>query len=147
MINKNNIFGLFEGKDNVNVHDIVNAPKDFLESPIAKLGMFTKLISNHEIFHKKLEKFLKQEKKVIDIEETKEASALSVYNRAYHYINKIDLNNKEHYFALLDFKPTPILKDLNKAIMYFEHTEEYEKCAKLLEIKKFKEALEKDLPI
>jgi hypothetical protein len=109
--------------------------------------MFTKLISNHEIFHKKLEKFLKQEKKVIDIEETKEASALSVYNRAYHYINKIDLNNKEHYFALLDFKPTPILKALNKAIMYFEHTEEYEKCAKLLEIKKFKEALEKDLPI
>tara|TARA_B100001094_G_C18156343_1_gene786686 strand:+ start:1093 stop:1536 length:444 start_codon:yes stop_codon:yes gene_type:complete len=147
MINKNNIFGLFEENSNINVHDIVNAPKDFLESPIAKLGMFTKLIGNHEIFHQKLAKFIKQEKKVIDIEETKEASALSVYNRAWYYINKINLNDKEDYYALLDFKSSPIIDALNKAISYFENKEEYEKCARLLEIKNFKENLEKDLPI
>tara|TARA_A100001011_G_C13822784_1_gene639581 strand:- start:146 stop:589 length:444 start_codon:yes stop_codon:yes gene_type:complete len=147
MINKNNIFGLFEDKNNISIHDIVNAPKDFLDSPIAQLGMFTKLIGNHELFHKKLEKFLKQEKKVIDIEETKEASALSVYNRAWYYINKIDLSCKEDYYALLDFKPSPIINALNKAIFYFENKEEYEKCAKLLEIKNLKENLEKGLPI
>ena len=148
MINKNNIFGLFEnnGKE-VNVHDIVSASDDFLESPVAKLGMFTKLISNHEIFHQKLSKFLKQEKSIVDIQETKEASAFSVFNRAWFYINKIDLEDKESYYALLDFKTAPLVGALDKAISYFESLEEYEKCARLLEIKKFKEALEKDLEI
>ena len=62
MIDKNRIFQLFGNPDNENpaVNDLVNAKKDFLESPTAKLGMFTKMIYNHEVFHHKLKKFFQK---------------------------------------------------------------------------------------
>ena len=37
------------------------------------------------------------------------------------------------------FKNNPFIDTLNEAIKYFEEEEEYEKCAKLLKIKKIKE--------
>ena len=70
MIDKNKIFDLFGGKDdNEKAGEIImNAPKDLFDSPIAKIGMFTKLIINHEVFHTKLKKFFEQEgKKHVDI--------------------------------------------------------------------------------
>ena len=59
MIDKNKIFGLF-GDEN-KAHHITNLPGNELDVPFTKLGMFTKLIINHQVFHQKLEKFLKAE--------------------------------------------------------------------------------------
>ena len=51
MIDKNRIFQLFDDKGNeiriANAKDI----NDFLSGPYAKIGMFTKLIQNHNVFH------------------------------------------------------------------------------------------------
>lgn len=148
MIDKDRIFQLFgDNSTNDEVKELVNAKDDFLNSPMAKLGMFTKLIYNHEVFHLKLKKFFEKEKASFNAKQTKEASSYTVFNRAWTYINVIDLSKKDHIDAIWDFNSKPLIATLNKALEYFESTEEYEKCAKLLEIKKLKENLENSLDI
>ena len=135
MIDKNKIFQLFgdgkEIKDDKTQQEI----KDFMNGPYAKIGMFVKLIQNHEIFHKKLEKFLKQEQPDYNVESTKEASEYTVYHRAWGYIKKINLDQKDDINAIINFNPKIFLKTLNSAIQFFESYEEYEKCAHIYKIK------------
>lgn len=149
MIDKNRIFQLFGNPDSENpaVNDLVNAKKDFLESPTAKLGMFTKMIYNHEVFHQKLKKFFQKEKQQYNANEAKEASSFAVFNRAWSYIRNINTNDTKHQDALWEFNSEPLYKALDQAIAYFESTEQYERCAKLVQIKEMKKALEKDVPL
>jgi len=105
-----------------------------MDGPYAKIGMFVKLIQNHETFHKKLEKFLKQEQPDYNVESTKEASEFTVYNRAWFYIKNISINDKEDLNAIISFETKVLLKILNKSIKFFERLEEYEKCAHLYKI-------------
>tara|TARA_B110000211_G_scaffold59764_1_gene67251 strand:+ start:3592 stop:4017 length:426 start_codon:yes stop_codon:yes gene_type:complete len=139
MIDKDKIFELFGSPINEE-EDFINIASTMLDEPFNKIGMFTKLIINHIIFHQKLSKFLSKESNMaIDLEDTKKASAFAIFNRAWFYIKKIDLKNKSDLEAVVKFKKEPFLSTLNEAIEYFEEVEEYEKCAKLLEIKKLKE--------
>ena len=134
MIDKDKVFDLFSKEmenDNLSIDDL-------MKDPLSKIGMFVKLIQNHEIFHKKLNQFLSKENPDYDIEQTKNASMFTVYNRAWFYINQIDLTDKNHLDAVLDFKKEPFLSILEKVLQYFENIEEYEKCAKLLTLKKLK---------
>ena len=150
MIDKDKLFNLFGNpEENKDSKIILTVDEDFLEEPFAKLGMFTKLIVNHNVFHSKLSKFLKNEKANIDVAETKRASQYTVFNRAWVYISKLDLTNDHHIDALIDFKAEPFINSIDQAINYFsgEDVEEYEKCAKLLEIKKLKKEFENPLPI
>ena len=134
MIDKDKVFDLFSKEmenDNLSIDDL-------MKDPLSKIGMFVKLIQNHEIFHKKLNQFLSKENPKYDIEQTKNASMFTVYNRAWFYINQINLTDKNHLDAVLDFKKEPFLSILEKVLQYFENIEEYEKCAKLLTLKKLK---------
>ena len=139
MINKDKIFDLF-GLPLKDERDFINVASSILDEPFNKIGMFTKLIINHIIFHQKLNKFLKKESSlVIDPDETERASAFAIFNRAWFYINKINLDDELDLEAIVKFKNNPFIDTLNEAIKYFEGEEEYEKCAKLLKIKKIKE--------
>tara|TARA_B110000503_G_C7139102_1_gene410127 strand:+ start:1539 stop:1964 length:426 start_codon:yes stop_codon:yes gene_type:complete len=139
MIDKNKIFDLF-GSPIQSEKDFIEIASNMLDEPFNKIGMFTKLIINHIIFHQKLSKFLNQESNIaMNFEETKRASAFAIFNRAWFYIKQIDLKSKNDFEAIIKFKKEPFLSVLDEAIEYFEGEEEYEKCAKLLEIKKFKE--------
>ena len=139
MIDKNKIFDLF-GSPIQSEKDSIEIASNMLDEPFNKIGMFTKLIINHIIFHQKLSKFLSQEANIaMNFEETKRASAFAIFNRAWFYIKQIDLKSKNDFEAIIKFKKEPFLSVLDEAIEYFEDEEEYEKCAKLLEIKKFKE--------
>ena len=134
MIDKDKVFDLFSnemGNDSLSIDDL-------MKDPLSKIGMFVKLIQNHEIFHKKLNQFLSKENPNYDIEQTKNASMFTVYNRTWFYINQIDLTKKNHLDAVLDFKKEPFISILEKVLQYFEDIEEYEKCAKLLTLKKLK---------
>ena len=134
MIDKDKVFDLFSKEmenDNLSIDDL-------MKDPLSKIGMFVKLIQNHEIFHKKLNQFLSKENPNYDIEQTKNASMFTVYNRAWFYISQINLTDKNHLDAVLDFKKEPFLSILEKVLQYFENIEEYEKCAKLLTLKKLK---------
>lgn len=150
MIDKDRIFELFGGKqgdETKDIEELITADTDFLKSPMAKLGMFTKMVYNHEVFHKKLKKFFQQENKSFNAKDTKEASSFAVFNRAYSYIKHLNMENSEHIEAVWEFNTKALLKSITLAILYFETTEEYEKCAKLYEIKEMKKALEKDVPM
>tara|TARA_B110000977_G_C10895093_1_gene422965 strand:+ start:19 stop:468 length:450 start_codon:yes stop_codon:yes gene_type:complete len=135
-INKDNIFGLFEGDYDTlkNAKDLSGKIDNFNSSPTIKIGMFTKLILNHNIFHQKLEKFLTKEEPNYSIESTKESSEFIVYNRAWFYLNQVDMSQKEDVFAILDFNPKILNNALESALLYFQNREEYEKCAHIFKI-------------
>lgn len=133
-MNKDKIFGLFDDSSNPD-STIVNSVIAINDGPYYKLGMFTKLILNHFVFHNKLQKFLQKEEPSYNVKSTKEASEFVVFNRAWNYISKIDINIKEHIFAILDFNPKLLSSSLESALLYFEELEEYEKCAHLFKIK------------
>jgi hypothetical protein len=132
-VNKDRIFNLFdEGKKDI--EEVKVSLNDFLHSPYAKIGMFTKLILNHFTFHEKLQKFLEKEEPTYNVESTKEASSFVVFNRAWHYIKQINIDDKETVFSILDFNPKLLNKAIESAIIFFEEYEEYEKCAHLFKI-------------
>ena len=129
MINKDKIFKLFLDGKEINDPKTEEKLKDFMNGPFAQIGMFVKLIQNHHIFHKKLEKFLKKEQPNYNVESTKEASEFTVYNRAYNYIKKISLDDHDDFNAIINFDPQVLFDALNHSIKHFESYEEYEKCA------------------
>ena len=136
MIDKDKIFQLFvDGKeitDKKTQEDI----REFMNGPFAKIGMFVKLIQNHQVFHRKLEKFLKKEQPNYNVESTKETSEFTVYNRAWSYIKNISINDDNDLNAIINFEPKALLKVLVSSIVFFESYEEYEKCAHLHKIQK-----------
>ena len=134
MIDKDKIFKLFVDGKEMSVDKTEDEIKEFMDGPIAKIGMFVKLIQNHKIFHQKLEKFLKQEQPNYNIESTKEASEFTIYNRAWDYIKQIDIKNSGDTDAIINFDPKVFYSILNDAIKYFEALEEYKKCAHLFGI-------------
>ena len=135
MIDKDKIFKLFVDGKEINGDKTKEEIKEFMNGPYAKIGMFVKLIQNHEIFHKKLEKFLKQEQPDYNVESTKEASEFTVYYRAWSYIKQIDIDNSDHINAIINFDPKVFYKILDGAVKFFENYEEYEKCAHMYKIK------------
>ena len=137
-MNKDKIFSLFD--DSSEAQEKVKEQKKslavFNNSPYHKLGMFTKLIVNHFVFHAKLEKFLKKEEPTYNVESTREASEFVVFNRAFNYLNQINPLDKEVTFAVLDFDSKILTKTLESALIYFENLEEYEKCAHIFKFQK-----------
>tara|TARA_Y100000385_G_C12961301_1_gene579872 strand:- start:66 stop:500 length:435 start_codon:yes stop_codon:yes gene_type:complete len=137
-VNKNKIFDLFDNTQNT-VDGIDNTKK---KPPISKvgsyfnIGMFTKLISNHFIFHAKLQKFLKKEEPNYNVESTKEASEFVVFNRAFSYLKKVNPSSKEVIFMVLDFNSKILNQTLESALQYFEEEEEFEKCAHIFKFQK-----------
>tara|TARA_R100000278_G_scaffold102086_1_gene78613 strand:+ start:564 stop:995 length:432 start_codon:yes stop_codon:yes gene_type:complete len=138
-LDKDRLFALFGNPDSKG-EVLIEAKKDLLEAPFTKIGMFTKLIVNHWVFHEKLKQFLSKENPQYDIEETKAASEFTIFNRAWHYIKKLDINKEEDLSAIIQFKSDPFIPALEAAISYFEDpdVEEYEKCAFLHKILKLK---------
>ena len=141
MIDKDKIFKLFVDGKEISGDKTKDEIKDFMNGPYAKIGMFVKLIQNHEVFHKKLEKFLKKEQPNYNVESTKEASEFTVYNRAWGYIKNIDIKDKEALNAIINFEHKTLLKILSSSITFFEIYEEYEKCAHLHKIQKIIEEI------
>tara|TARA_B100001778_G_scaffold334325_1_gene345288 strand:+ start:1570 stop:2022 length:453 start_codon:yes stop_codon:yes gene_type:complete len=150
MIDKDKMFSLFEDPNKkVDGKELITMGQSLLDEPFTKIGMFTKLIVNHNVFHQKLEKFLKAEKPNYDVDDARRASEFTVFNRAWHYIKGIDLKDRNHLEAIMDFKAKPFMQSLNEALAYFQRpdVEQYERCAKLLEIKNFKRDIENPVPM
>lgn len=133
MIDVNNLFGLFpdskgEGTKTYD-YDI-----DLTTTPKYWLGMHKKLVINHINFKKKAIKFFKQSNMELNIEEVKKAGEFVAYNRAWFYINKIDINNEDHIDDIVSYGDDMLETSLELSIKYFQGLEEYEKCAHLLKI-------------
>ena len=133
MTDKNKLFSLFDKDDNEDRTEQVKKLVLDFNDPHTKLGMFVKLIQNHYVFHKKLEKFLKAENPSYDVDDARKASEYTVFNRAFFYIKNI---TPKHSKVIKSFKKKQLNSALQATMDYFESTEEYEKCAHLLKIQK-----------
>ena len=92
MINKDKIFNLFSTTPEVKKEEKRISIEEFIESPYAKIGMFTKLILNHFVFQEKLKKFLKTEEPAYNVENTEVAANYTVFNKAWGYIREINID-------------------------------------------------------
>jgi|TARA_R110000782_G_C14748961_1_gene406924 hypothetical protein len=137
-VDKDKIFDLFDNTLNTTEGGEVNKKKVPVHNvgSYYNLGMFTKLISNHFVFHAKLQKFLKKEEPNYNVDSTKEASEFVVFNRAFSYLSKVNPLNKEVTFMVLDFNSKLLSQTLESAIQYFEEEEEFEKCAHIFKFQK-----------
>ena len=134
MINVDNIFGLFGSHDDLDGSDTTKSFIDFKETPIYWVGMYKKLVLNHINLNKKILQFFKNSNSELDIRDMKEAGEYITYNKAWNYINKVNLDNPSHLEALNHFKDEYLETSLELGISYWIETEEYEKCAHLQKI-------------
>ena len=131
MISKEKIFSLFDSPNTIDVYE------DFMDSPYTKIGMFNKIIINNKIFLQKLKFSLDKVKKEYSEENINAYTAFVTFNRAFFYINQVDIDNNTHIDALMCYNPELLIYNLDQSILYFEKNEEYEKCAHLFKIKDF----------
>lgn len=133
MGNLDKIFDLFSANEEL---DGVNSTVqiDFTQTPIYWIGMYKKLVLNHINFNKKVLKFFKQSNQELDLEDMKDAGEFVVYNRAWHYIQNVNIDNKEHIIALNKYSDEYLDTALKLGIHFFEQHEQYERCALLKKI-------------
>lgn len=128
-----NIFELFSSNENVDgENDIVHI--DFTQTPVYWVGMYKKLVLNHLNFNKKVVQFFKESNHELDVADMENAGEFVVYNRAWYYIQNVDINVKEHVLAIEKYQDEYLDTALKLGINFFEEQEEYEKCALLKRI-------------
>lgn len=133
----NKIFGLFSNEEPKSLKEksqLIDDILDFKEHPLFWVGMFKKLIQNHKLFNKEIIGFFSILDQELDIDDVEQAGEFVVYNKAFSWIGKIDINNKLHQNSILKFSDDTFLSYLKISILYFEKFEEYEKCAHLKNI-------------
>ena len=128
-----NIFELFSSNENVDgENDIVHI--DFTQTPVYWIGMYKKLVLNHLNFNKKVVQFFKESNHELDVVDMENAGEFVVYNRAWYYIQNVDINVEEHVLAIEKYQDEYLDTSLKLGIHFFEEHEEYEKCAHLKHI-------------
>lgn len=131
----NKIFGTFDSSSrddgyNWNYYQNYSARPTVDENhPRYFVKMFTKMILSYTGYSDKIIDFFASADPEIDAGNVKRAGESMLYNRAYGYITKLDIQD-EYHIKILFQEANPKLKEaLNQSLSYFENEEEYEKCA------------------
>lgn len=141
----NKIFRLFNGEEFDSLpkeSQVVEAAIDFKEHPLFWVGMFKKLIQNHKVYNRSMINFFSKMDEELDLYDVESAGEFIVYNRAWFWINKIDITDTKHQDSIIHYTDDLLLTYIKFAISYFQDIEEYEKCAHL---KKIQDLVEKFL--
>lgn len=140
--NVDRIFGLFDDEMPESERSKIIADlEEFNDSMEFNLGMFTKLIQNNIVFNEKLKKFFKDIGKKYDEETTKKSSEHTVFNRSWHYLSKVDPDSDEFIQVILEHDMKFLESSLERALIFFESSEEYEKCAHIHKMTKLIKAI------
>lgn len=125
----NKFFNTIHDKNDsrININNII-------ESPYIWIGTCEKLILNYLNFSIELINFFKNSIPDLDEEKIKIAGKEIVCNKAYGYLNKLELNNPIHLDSLKIRSSNNLLLVLNYLLEYFELIEDYEKCCKIRDI-------------
>jgi len=111
---------------------------DFSDHPLYWIGGFNKMISNYKFIVEYLNKSIPE----VNNENVKLIGQNIMYQRAWGYVKKINLNNQFHVECIHKKASKDFLNNLEIIILFFEKLEEYEKCALLKGISdKVKESL------
>ena len=133
-MNIDKIFNLFNGDEPESLREKaqqVDVLLDYKNHPLFWVGMFKKLVQNHQVFNDQLLKFFDKLDEGLDIIDIDRAGEFVVFNKAYHYIHKVDPDNLVCQEALYRFADVHLKIALELSINYFQEVEEYEKCAHL----------------
>ena len=134
-VDVNKIFDLFNDKEpeslkeKAQIIDVLLT--DYKNHPLFWIGMFKKLIYNHEVFNSKLLEFFKNLDDELDKVDVDKAGEYMVFNKAWEYIEKVDPNNFLHQESLYQLSDIYLKTALELAINYFQEQEDYEKCSHL----------------
>jgi hypothetical protein len=136
-IDPNKIFGLFGGKEELNSKEPVNQANplaiDF-NDPFVKLKMFKKLIMNYTFYNKSLIEMFKKADPKLDIRELERAGEAMLYERAYSYIEDLNLKSRKVKKIITLNVDEELEVAFKLSLKYFEEIEEYEKCVFLKNI-------------
>jgi hypothetical protein len=114
---------------------------DFKDHPYYWVGMFRKIMLNYDAFSKKFISLFREDGSQVDMADIEKAGEHFVYERAWEYISKLDINIPLHLITLLQYKDPILVKNLNRTLLHFQDNEEYEKCGFIF---KLIEELKKD---
>ena len=107
---------------------------DFKDHPYYWVGMFRKIMLNYDAFSKKFISLFREDGSQVDTADIERAGEHFVYERAWEYISKLDITISLHLSTLLQFRDPVLVKNLNKTLIHFQDSEEYEKCAFILKL-------------
>lgn len=130
----NKIFNLFNNEEPPSLKEKfqqVDALLDYKNHPLFWVGMFKKLIQNHQVFNDQLLKFFEQLDEGLNIVDVDRAGEFVVFNRAWSYIQKVNPEDRVCQEALYRFTDDYLKVSLELSLHYFQEHEEYEKCAHL----------------
>jgi hypothetical protein len=130
MMNLDNFFNTLP-EENENPKKTIS---DLMDSPFIWVGTFEKLITNYLSFSVDLINFFKSAIPDLDEEQLKESGKELVCNKAYNYLDKLDLEDETHLESLRIRSSEKLIKTLKFVLYYFESIEEFEKCVKLKKI-------------
>ena len=126
---------MFEGNDFSSLQEKAEATdillNDYKNHPLFWVGMFKKLIYNHNVFHLQLTKFFENIDESLDQVDIDRAGEYVVFTKSWEYIKKINPEDLQHQEALYHFVDIHLKTALELSINYFQEHEEYEKCAHL----------------
>jgi hypothetical protein len=129
------IFGLFEepqeNNKEVSREEYNQLVDNYKKHPLYWVGMFKKLIYNHNLFNSQLLKFFEKLDEGLDQVDIDRAGEYVVFTKAWDYIKKVNPEDKKHQEALYHFSDIHLKIALELAINYFQEQEEYEKCVHL----------------
>lgn len=130
------VFGLFEEpqEDNnkkMSQEEYTQLVDNYKKHPLYWVGMFKKIIYNHNLFNNQLLKFFEKIDEELDQVDIDRAGEYVIFTKSWDYIKKIDPTNIQHQEALYHFSDIHLKTALELSINYFQEHEEYEKCAHL----------------
>jgi hypothetical protein len=126
------IFNMFEPEIKPASENIVLV--DFKDHPYYWVGMFRKIMLNYDSFSKKFISMFREDGSQVDTADIERAGEHFVYERAWEYISKLDINIPLHVTTLLQFRDPILVNNLNKTLLHFQDIEEYEKCGFILKL-------------
>lgn len=132
----NKIFGLFTGdysSEQPSERETITL-ENYTEHPLYWVGMFKKLIANHNNFNQKIADFISQMEEELNVYDVETAGEFVTYNRAWYWVSKVDITQDKHQYAVNYFNDEHLQTYLQFSISFWEEYEEYEKCAYLKKI-------------
>ena len=131
-MNIDKIFNMFASEVKPAPESIVLV--DFKDHPYYWVGMFRKIMLNYDVFSKKFISLFREDGSQVDMNDIEKAGEHFVYERAWEYISKLNITIPLHLNTLLQFRDPVLVKNLNKTLLHFQDSEEYEKCAFILKL-------------
>ena len=130
----NKIFNLFNNEEPESLKEKaqqVDILLDYKNHPLFWVGMFKKLIHNHDVFNSQILKFFDELDEGLDLVDIDRAGEYVVFTKSWEYIKKVNPDDLQHQEALYHFSDIQLKTALELSLNYFQEHEEYEKCAHL----------------